>query len=642
MEKSNFSQKQVWSYSLLSDVDIHLFKEGKHFHLYEKLGSHIRTVDGVTGTLFALWAPNAESVHVVGDFNGWNKESHPLYGRWDNSGIFEGFIPYVGRGCKYKYIIRSKVNGQVLEKGDPFAFHWETPPKTASVVWDIDYEWNEGEWVEKRAEKNSLTAPISIYEVHMGSWRRKWDGSFLTYLEMAEQLPRYVKEMGFTHVEFLPLMEHPFYGSWGYQKTGYFATSSRYGTPQDFMHLIESLHQHGIGVILDWVPAHFPDDLHGLSGFDGTFLYEHEDKRKRVHPEWNSIIFNYGRNEVRAFLISSAVFWLDKYQVDGLRVDAVSSMLYLDYSRNNGDWEPNIHGGKENLEAISFLREMNEYLYKSYPYIQMYAEESTAWPMVTRETSVGGLGFGLKWNMGWMHDTLEYMGKDSIYRKYHHSLLLCNLYFFYNENSILPFSHDEVVYGKGSLLQKMPGDNWQKFANLRLMYGYFFTHPGKKILFMGDELAQWNEWNHEDSINWYLLDDGNHFGMQRLVRDLNRVYTSHPALYTCDYKYSGFCWCVMNDSDNSVIAYMRSSSEKGEEILVVCNFTPIVRENYAVGVPVDGTWEEIINTDWGIYGGSDFHKNFTKKAALEQVEGHPFKLTITVPPLSTLIFLHRE
>lgn len=635
MEQPIHSQN-VFPHSFLSDYDIHLFKEGRHYRLYEKLGSHVTKLNNTPGTLFALWAPNAESVAVAGDFNGWNQNSHKLYLRWDSSGIFEGFIPHVGQGCKYKYIIQTR-SGQIIEKCDPFAFHTETPPKTASMVWDIQHSWEEVEWDKIKAARNSTNSAISIYELHMGSWKKN-NGYPLTYLEMAYELPKYLSEMGFTHVEFLPVMEHPFYGSWGYQNTGYFAPTSRYGTPQDFMYLINMLHKHNIGVYLDWVPAHFPNDEHGLASFDGTQLFEHQDKKQGFQPEWNTLLFNYSRHEIRAFLLSSAIFWLEKYKVDGLRVDAVSSMLYLDYSRKDGEWIPNIHGGKENLDALSFLRELNAVCYKEFPHIEMIAEESTAWPMVTGPTSLGGLGFGLKWDMGWMHDTLKYFSLDPVYRKYNHNNLLFNLYYFYSENFLLSLSHDEVVYGKCSLVKKMPGDDWQKFANLRLLFGYFFTHPGKKLLFMGSEFAQWNEWNHESSLDWHLINYWPHAGMQRLVRDLNRIYVHEKALFECDYFPNGFTWCVMNDSDNSVLAYMRSALDPYEKILVVCNFTPIPRDNYVVSIPCDGTWQEILNTDQGIYGGSDLWRNDTQTATPQSSQDLPFKLTLKLPPLSALAF----
>lgn len=636
MATSSQTHDNVYCHPVMTEMDIHLFKEGRHFHLYEKLGSHLTSMNGIKGCSFALWAPNAESVSVIGDFNGWNRDSHLLYRRWDSSGIFEGFIHGITKGCKYKYCIRSKIHGQTLEKGDPFAFHWETPSRTASIVWDLDFTWNNELWQKTKRAKNSHESPISIYEIHPPSWQKNNNGFRLSYRELAEKLPAYLNEMGFTHVEFLPLMEHPFYGSWGYQNTGYFAPSSRYGTPQDLMHLINTLHQYEIGVYLDWVPAHFPNDEHGLSIFDGTALFEHEDAKKGIHPDWNTKVFNYGRNEVRSFLISSAIFWLDKYRVDGLRVDAVASMLYLDYSRKHGEWIPNIHGGNENIEAVSFLKELNAYAYRVFPDIQMIAEESTAWPMVTRPTSIGGLGFGLKWDMGWMHDTLRYMTKDPIHRKYHHNELLFNLYYFYSENFILALSHDEMTYGKQSLLQKMPGDYWQKFANLRLLYGYMFTHPGKKLLFMGAEIATWNEWNHESFLDWHLLDHWAHQGMKRLVRDLNRIYVYEKALYECDFTPEGFTWCIMNDSDNSILSYLRSGRDEKDKIVVVCNFTPIPRTNYDVGIPCDGTWKEILNTDLGIYGGSDYWKNAPLTTQPNPNYGHPHKLTLNIPPLATI------
>ena len=493
------------------------------------------TFNGQSGTYFAVWAPDARKVSVIGDFNGWNRTSHPLQPR-GQSGIWEGFVPGVGKGALYKYHIKSRYRGYKVDKADPFGFYHETPPKTASIVWDIGYNWGDKEWLEKRHGHNALDAPMAIYEVHLGSWRRvpEEDNRPLTYRELAPQLAEYVKQMGFTHVEFLPVMEHPFFGSWGYQTTGYFAPTSRYGTPQDFMFLIDYLHQHDIGVILDWVPSHFPTDEHGLGFFDGTHLYEHAYPQKGFHPDWSSYIFNYGRNEVQSFLLSSALFWLDKYHVDGLRVDAVASMLYLDYSRKNGEWMPNKYGGRENLEAIAFLRRFNEEVYKNYPDVQTIAEESTAWPMVSRPTYVGGLGFGMKWDMGWMHDTLEYITKDPIYRKYHHNELTFRMLYAFTENFVLPLSHDEVVHGKGSLLGKMPGDDWQKFANLRLLLGYMYAQPGKKLLFMGAELGQWQEWHHDESLDWHLLEYQRHAGIKKWVEDLNRLYRSEPALYELD------------------------------------------------------------------------------------------------------------
>lgn len=618
-------------YSLLTELDIFLFKQGKHFTLFEKLGSHPTVIDGVSGTYFALWAPNAKNVHVIGDFNGWNRSSHPLFVRWDSSGIWEGFIPHVHHGALYKYVITSHINHLEVEKGDPFALFWEIPPRTASIVWDLDYGWNnEEKWIHERQRKNSLSSPMSIYELHIGSWKRKSPYESLSYKELAETLPNYLNELGFTHVEFMPVMEHPFYGSWGYQKTGYFAPSSRYGTPQDFMYLVEQLHAHGIGIFLDWVPSHFPSDLHSLAYFDGSSLYEHEDPRQGFHPDWKSFIFNYTRHEVRSFLISSAAFWFEKYHIDGLRVDAVSSMLYLDYSRQHGEWIPNVYGGNENLEAISFLRELNAYVYEKFPYAQMIAEESTAWPMVSRPTSVGGLGFGLKWNMGWMHDTLEYFSKDPVYRKYHHHHLLFGMYYFFNENFVLSISHDEVVYGKGSLLSKMPGDDWQKFANLRLLYSYMYMHPGKKLLFMGSEIASWHEWNHDSSLDWHLLQYSPHLGIFKLLCKLNHIYVEESSLYELDFHYDGFEWIQLHDSDNSVIAFLRKGTNPHNKLLVVCNFTPICRHDYRLDIREDASWKEIFNSDDLSYGGSG---TLTEK----EVRANNHHLTLTLPPLSMLL-----
>jgi len=621
-------------YTKLTDVDIFLFKEGTHFHLFEKLGAHPMVLEGTSGTYFAVWAPNAKKVHVIGSFNGWNKRSHPLFPRWDSSGIWEGFIPGVKQGDLYKYSIVSASYPKELEKGDPFAFHWETPPKTASIVWDISYAWNEKRWLNVRHKKNHLNAPISIYEIHFGSWQRYSNHQPLTYRDVAERLPPYLVDMGFTHVEFMPLMEHPFYGSWGYQKTGYFAPSSRYGTPQDFMYLIEQLHEHQIGVFLDWVPSHFPSDGYSLAFFDGTALFEHADPRQGFHPDWQSYIFNYTRHEVRSFLFSSAAFWIDKYHADGLRVDAVSSMLYLDYSRKPGEWVPNRHGGHENLDAISFLQELNTHLYKMFPHIQMIAEESTAWPKVSRPTTQGGLGFGLKWNMGWMHDTLKYFDKDPIHRKYHHQQLLFSMYYFFNENFTLSLSHDEVVYGKKSLLSKMPGDEWQKFANLRLLYSYMFTHPGKKLLFMGGELAQWHEWNHETALDWYLLQYPSHQGIQKLLKDLNRLYQQETALYEQDFNPAGFEWVSLHDHEHSVIAFSRKGLNPLDTLLIIFNFTPVPRYNYLLEIKTKSCWIPIFNSDASIYGGS----NLLHSPSFKSSEQPPYTLTLTLPPLAMMIF----
>ncbi len=626
--------------TLFTDHDIYLFKEGSHFNLYNKFGSHIVSHDGTQGAYFALWAPNARQVFVMGDFNFWNKESHPLKVREDGSGIWEGFIPGIFQGAPYKYHLVSNYNNYRVDKGDPYAFRWECPPKTGSMVWDLNYEWGDSEWMKNRYRLNALDAPFAIYEVHLGSWRRvpEEGNRFLTYREMAPYLTEYVKEMGFTHVEFLPVMEHPFYGSWGYQTAGYFAPTSRYGTPQDFMYLIDQLHQNGIGVILDWVPSHFPDDEHGLVFFDGTYLYEHADPKKGFHPDWKSYIFNHGRNEVRAFLISSGLFWLDRYHVDGLRVDAVASMLYLDYGRKEGEWIPNAYGGRENLEAITFIERLNEAVYQAHPDVQTVAEESTAWPMVSRPTYVGGLGFGMKWNMGWMHDTLNYFSKDSLYRKYHHNQLTFSLWYAFFENFILPLSHDEVTYGKGALIGKMPGDEWQKNANLRLLYGYMYGHPGKKLLFMGGEFAQWREWYHEESLEWHVLQCPPHQEVQRWVKDLNHLYRDEPALYELDFKHEGFEWLDFRDWEGSIISFLRKGKNIKDIFLVICNFTPIPRYHYRIGVPRRGLWREVLNSDAKIYGGSG-HGNFGGlEAPSVPSHGKPYSLSLTLPPLSVLFF----
>ncbi len=629
--------------TLFTDHDIYLFKQGSHFKLHDKLGSHITTVDGVEGTYFAVWAPNAEKVSVMGDFNQWNKESHPLKVREDSSGIWEGFIPGLSKGAAYKYHLVSRYNSYRVEKGDPYAFHWECPPKTASVVWDLSYKWGDGEWMENRYKANALDAPMAIYEVHLGSWRRvpEEGNRFLTYREMAPYLVNYVREMGFTHVELLPVMEHPFYGSWGYQTVGYFAPTARYGTPQDFMYLIDQLHQNGIGIILDWVPSHFPGNEYGLVYFDGTHLYEHADPKKGFHPEWKSYIFNHGRNEVRAFLISNALFWLDRYHVDGLRVDAVASMLYLDYARSEGEWVPNVFGGRESIEAISFIKRFNEAVYGDYPDVQTFAEESTAWPMVSRPVYVGGLGFGMKWNMGWMHDTLEYFSKDPLYRKYHHNQLTFSLWYAFFENFILPLSHDEVTYGKGALIGKMPGDEWQKSANLRLLFGYMYGHPGKKLMFMGAEFGQWREWYHEESLEWYVLQYPSHQGVQRWVKDLNRFYRTEPVMYELDFGQEGFEWIDCHDWEGSIISFLKKGKSTDALILVVCNFTPVPRHNYRIGVPRGGFWRDVLNSDAKNYGGSG-HGNFGGvEATPVPSHGKPHSLSLTLPPLSVL-FLKNE
>ena len=632
----------LYDVTRLTDDDLYLFNEGSHFRLYDKLGSHPVVRKGEHGTYFAVWAPDAEQVFVIGGFNNWDKSSHALRPR-DRSGIWEGFIPGIGKGEAYKYHVRSHFRGYRADKTDPFALFCEVPPKTAAIVWDLEYTWGDNQWMEERGNANHIEAPIAIYEVHLGSWMRAPEegGRPLSYKELGPKLAEYVLRMGFTHVEFLPVMEHPFYGSWGYQTVGYFCPTSRYGQPQDFMFLIDYLHQHGIGVILDWVPSHFPSDEHGLGYFDGTHLYEHADPRQGIHPDWNSFIFNYSREEVRSFLISSAFFWLEKYHADGLRVDAVASMLYLDYGREEGEWIPNRYGGKENVEAISFLRRLNEEIYRNQPDVQTIAEESTSWPMVSRPTYVGGLGFGLKWDMGWMHDTLEYMTKDPIHRKYHHNKLTFRMLYAFHENFVLPLSHDEVVFGKGALLRKMPGDDWQKFANLRLLLGYMYSQPGKKLLFMGGEFGQWDEWYHETSLDWHLLEYPFHVGLQRWVEDLNRLYKNEKALHELDFDPGGFQWIDCNDSEQSTLSLMRKGRSKDDAVVVACNFTPIPRSNYRVGAPEGGFWKELLNSDAPLYGGSGQGNIGGVEAAPVPFHGQPYSLNLVLPPLG-LLFLKKE
>ncbi len=622
------------------EMDTYLYKQGSHFSLYNKLGSHETTVDGQKGTQFAVWAPNASSVSVFGNFNYWNKEANFLSPRADETGIWEGFVPGIGKGEVYKYFIKSDSFNFQGEKTDPVAKYYEIPPKTASVVWDLEYEWNDTDWMKKRAEENQLEKPMSVYEMHIGSWRTKPEEGNrpLSYRELATELTDYAKEMGFTHVEFMPVMEHPFAGSWGYQVLGFFAPTSRFGTPQDFMYLVDTLHQNGIGVIVDWVPSHFPGDAHGIAEFDGTRLYEHQDPRKGFHPDWKSYIFNYDRNEVREFLISSAACWLDKYHIDGLRVDAVASMLYLDYSREEGEWIPNEHGGRENLGAISFLQRLNEIVYERFPGAQTIAEESTSWPMVSRPTYIGGLGFGMKWNMGWMHDTLDYFSKDPVHRKYEHNKITFSIWYAFSENFMLSLSHDEVVYGKGSLINKMPGDDWQKFAGVRSLFGYMFTHPGKKLFFMGGELGQYREWNHESSLDWHLLDEEKHKGLNNWVKDLNTFYKNNPALYEKDFEEDGFQWIEANDSDNNVLSYIRKGKNTEDQLIVVCNFSPIPRHNYRVGVPFEGYWKEVLNSDSNHYGGSDVGNMGGVKASPVGAFGHYYSLNLTVPPMAMVVF----
>ncbi len=637
MSRKASSTSTRFDISLLSDQDVFLFNEGTHRRIYDHLGAHPLTHDGIAGTYFAVWAPNARSVSVIGEFNRWTRGTHPLREK-GQSGIWEGFVPGVGRDAAYKYVVASKIGDYSIDKADPVAIRAEIPPKTASIVADDDYAWGDGDWMHRRRELQSLDRPLSIYEVHLGSWRRvpEEGNRSLSYREIASQLADHVDRCGFTHVELLPVMEHPFYGSWGYQTTGYFAPTARYGTPQDLMFLIDTLHQRGIGVILDWVPSHFPADGHGLSFFDGTHLYEHADPSQGFHPDWLSFIFNYGRHEVRSFLISSAIYWLDRYHADGLRVDAVASMLYLDYSRKEGEWVPNRFGGRENLEAISFLRDLNQAVYEEFPDIQTVAEESTAWPMVSRPVYLGGLGFGLKWYMGWMHDTLQVMSRDPIHRRYHHNKLTFRMLYAFQENFVLPLSHDEVVHGKGSLLGKMPGDSWQRHANLRLLYAYMFAQPAKKLLFMGDEFGQWREWNHDASLDWHLLESPAHQGLLRFVSDLNRLYRSEPALHELDCDPAGFEWIDADDADHSVLSLLRRPREEGPPIVVALNFTPIPRHNYRIGVPCGGTWAEIFNSDAAHYGGSGQGNLGGVEAAPVPWHNRPWSLNLVVPPLGAV------
>ncbi len=617
--------------TLLSEDDLHLFNEGSHLKLYDHLGAHLQ--EG--GTYFAVWAPNAKMVNVMGDWNGWDKLRDALQARGE-SGIWEGFVPGVGQLAKYKFHIEAR-NGYRVDKADPLAFAAERPPRTASVVTTLDYHWGDAKWMRGRASRSAIDAPISIYEMHFGSWRRvpEEGNRPLTYREMAAPLCEYLKRLGFTHVEFMPLMEHPFYGSWGYQTTGYFAATSRYGSPQDLMFLIDQLHQAGIGVILDWVPSHFPSDEMGLAYFDGTNLYEHADPRQGFHPDWKSYIFNYGRHEVRSFLLSSGMFWLDRYHADGLRVDAVASMLYLDYSRKEGEWVPNVHGGRENLEAISFLQRLNTEAYGRQPGAQTYAEESTSWPGVSRPIWLGGLGFGFKWDMGWMHDTLHYMQRDPVHRRFHHNLLTFRGLYAFHENFVLPLSHDEVVHGKGSLLEKMSGDTWQKFANLRLLFCNQWSLPGKKLLFMGDEFGQWHEWNHESSLEWHLTSDPRHGGVQRLVADLNSLVQTEPPLHQLDTQAAGFEWVDANDSNQSVASYLRKD-RNGNPVLVMLNYTPVVRTGYRVGVPRPGEWREVLNSDAVIYGGTGVGNQGGARSQSIPFHGREQSLELMLPPLGAL------
>jgi 1,4-alpha-glucan branching enzyme len=628
----------VKPHSLFTGFDIDLFRAGKHIRLYEKLGSHPMTLNGEEGTYFAVWAPSAKMVYVIGNFNHFT-ESHELFVRWDGSGIWEGFIPNVGHGEIYKYKIHSHHNGVVTEKADPFARYCEHPPMTASIIWDAKYDWDDSDWMQKRAQHNALDKPISVYEIHAGSWRKRWDENrSLTYREMANELVDYVAEMGFTHVEFMPIMEYPYDPSWGYQLVGYFAPTSRFGSPEDFKYLVNAFHNKGIGVFLDWVPSHFPSDAHGLGNFDGTHLYEHPDIRKGYHPDWKSLIFNYERPEVRSFLMSNAIFWLDAFHADGLRVDAVASMLYLDYSRNEGEWEPNKYGGRENLAVIDFLKDLNKHVYHEFPDVQTIAEESTNFPMVSRPTSIGGLGFGMKWMMGWMHDTLEYFKKEPVYRKHHHNDISFSLTYAFTENFMLPLSHDEVVYGKHSIMGRMPGDHWQRRANLRLLYGCMFTHPGTKLLFMGSEFGQESEWNFEGSLDWHLLDNPDYKGIQSWVKALNGLYKERPALSELQFNASGFQWISYNDHENSILVYLRKGKNPKDDLLIVANFTPVVRDNYRFGVPVKGPWKEVLCSDDTTFGGSGVVNSTEIIADAEGMHHLPYSISLTLPPLAISIF----
>jgi 1,4-alpha-glucan branching enzyme len=623
--------------SLLTDYDLYLFNEGTHVRVYQKLGAHPIVEAGVRGTYFATWAPNADAVSVIADFNDWDPSATPLRSR-GTSGVWEGFVPDVGPGTRYKYSIRSRGTTTRFDKADPYGFAAELRPQTASIVWDLDaYTWHDADWLRQRARRQALDAPISVYEVHLGSWKRAPEtGGFLSYRDLGEQLAEYCTRLGYTHVELLPVSEHPLDQSWGYQTVGYYAPTSRFGTPDDFKAFVDALHGAGVGVILDWVPAHFPRDPHGLSYYDGTALYEHADPRQGEHPDWGTKIYNFSRTEVRSFLMSNALFWLEEYHVDGLRVDAVASMLYLDYSRNEGEWIPNRYGGRENLEAISFLQRTNEVAHTEVPGILTIAEESTAWPQVTRPPYMGGLGFSLKWNMGWMHDTLDYVSHDPVHRRWHHNEMTFSMLYAFTENFILPLSHDEVVHGKGSLLGKMPGDPWQQFANLRLLFGYMWAHPGKKLLFMGSDFGQGDEWTESRSLDWHLLQYPWQAGLQRLVGDLNRLYRAEPALHQVDFNWTGFEWLIAQDNENSVFAFLRRAAEPADCVLAVCNFTPVPRRDYDVGVPVGGPWRELLNTDAEVYGGTNVGNGGLVWARDETANGRAHALRLTLPPLGAL------
>lgn len=635
---ANTKSANAMPFSLFTESDIILFKEGKHFRLYEKLGSHVVINNGKEGVYFALWAPNAISVSVIGNFNSWNRATHFLTARGDGSGILEGFIPGIVQGETYKYFIDSN-QGIQIEKGDPYCYYWEIRPLTASITWKLTYHWNDSAWMKKRKTHQALNKPYSVYEVHLGSWKRDPNNpeAFLSYRDLAALLPQYCNELGFTHVELMPVMEHPYDGSWGYQQTGYFAATSRYGTPQDFMFLVDTFHQHHIGVLLDWVPSHFPYDMHGLFQFDGTHLYEHADMRKGYHPDWKSYIFNSGRPEVKSFLISNALFWMDKFHIDGLRVDAVASMLHLDYSRKEGEWVPNELGGRENLENVAFLKELNETIYAEYPDTQMIAEESTSWPGVSHPTYNGGLGFGMKWMMGWMNDTLTYFKREPIHRKWHQNDLTFSLVYAFSENFMLPLSHDEVVHGKASMINKMPGDEWQRFANLRLLYSYMWMHPGTKLLFMGNEFAQNSEWNFESSLQWHLLEFESHQGIQKLIAQLNHLYKTEPAMHEHSFTSEGFEWIAGDDTENCILVFMRKGKKAKDTLIVALNFTPEPHYNYAIGVPKKGVYKEIFNSDDLTFWGAGIVNETIKSNALAK-HGKQNAIEATLPPLGAVVF----
>ncbi|MDB2385498.1 1,4-alpha-glucan branching protein GlgB [Polaribacter sp.] len=633
---------QTISHTQFSEFDIYLFKAGKHYKLYEKFGAHVTTLNGVEGTYFAVWAPSAKSVSVIGDFNFWQDGEHQLNVRWDESGIWEGFIPNVGKGNLYKYKIHSSINNIITEKADPFARRCEHPPKTASVVWTDDYKWQDKKWMKTRKKNNALDTPFSVYEVHLGSWKKQIEENrFLSYRELADDLVNYVVDMNFTHVEFMPIMEYPYDPSWGYQLTGYYAPTSRFGYPDEFKYLVDKFHENEIGVILDWVPSHFPSDDHGLGFFDGSHLYEHPDRRKGYHQDWKSLIFNYGRNEIKSFLISNAIFWLDQFHADGLRVDAVASMLFLDYSREEGEWEPNMFGGRESLEVIDFIKEMNSAVYKSFPDVQTIAEESTSFPQVSSPVFSGGLGFGMKWMMGWMHDTLDYFSKEPVYRKHHQNDLTFSLNYAFTENFMLPLSHDEVVYGKKAIVSKMPGDEWQKFANLRLLYSFMFTHPGAKLLFQGSEFGQTSEWNFEGSLDWHLLQYDVHKGAQNFVRDLNKLYKKEPALYEKQFSYEGFEWIDHGDHENSVLSYIRKGKNEKDNVIVVLNLTPVPRENYRIGAPKSGKLKPIFSSDEKEYYGTGNYNNSSVEISKEEWNGRANSFVLGLAPLAMIVLKYQ-